>query len=263
MARDFSNVKRLVIKIGSSSLTYGERNKLDIDRIDKLAREISDIMNSGIDVLLVSSGAVAAGASRMNMSVANAETCIKQALASIGQSNLIELYHKCFADYGYNVGQLLLTKLVIENEKMKQSTTACLNQMLKMGVVPIINENDVISTDEIKLGDNDNLSSIVARLVKADLLIILSDIDGLYDKDPNAFSDAKKIDEVRDISALGIDFANASKSSVGTGGIATKVKACENATNAGIDCVIANAGNVHAVKQILNGELVGTLFTKK
>lgn len=261
MARDFKNVKRIVVKIGSSSLTYKDTHKLNIDRIDRLAREISDIMNSGIEVVLVSSGAIATGMARMNIESKPSQLSKKQALASIGQSNLMEIYNKCFADYGYIAGQLLLTKYVIDHAQMRENAENCINEMLKMGIIPIINENDAISVDEIKLGDNDNLSSIVSRLVKADLLILLSDIDGLYNKDPNAYIDAKKIEEIEDISLLKIDL-NASKSKLGTGGIQTKLKACDDATKEGIDCVIANANNPHALKQILSGKQIGTLFKK-
>ncbi len=262
MARDFKNVKRIVIKIGSSSLTYNDTHKLNIDRIDRLAREISDIMNSGIEVILVSSGAIATGMARMNFDNKPKELAKKQALASIGQSNLMEIYNKCFADYGYVVGQLLLTKYVIDHNQMKENAENCINEMLKMGIIPIINENDAISVDEIKLGDNDNLSSIVSRLVKADLLILLSDIGGLFNKDPNTYADAQKIEEVEDISALNLNLST-SKSKLGTGGIETKLKACDDATKAGIDCVIANASNIHPIKQILSGKPTGTLFKSK
>ncbi|MGN1227281.1 MAG: glutamate 5-kinase [Christensenellales bacterium] len=259
MARDFSKVKRIVVKIGSSSLTYNATHKLNIDRIDRLAKEISDISNSGVEVVLVSSGAIATGMARLKFDSKPQELSKKQALACVGQSNLMEIYNKCFADYGYTVGQLLLTKYVIDNKQMRVNAENCINEMLKLGVIPIINENDSISVEEIKLGDNDNLSSIVARLVKADLLILLSDIDGLYTKDPNKYADAQMITQVDNIKELCIDKSE-SKSSLGTGGISTKLKACEDATNAGIDCIIANGGNIHAIKQILSNKEVGTLF---
>lgn len=261
MKRDFSKVKRIVVKIGSSSLTYKNTHKLNIDRIDRLAKEISDITNSGIEVILVSSGAIATGMSRLKLEEKPKELNKKQALACIGQSILMEIYSKCFAEYGYTIGQLLLTKYVIDNENMRKNTLNCINEMLKINVVPIINENDSISVDEIKLGDNDNLSSIVARITKADLLVLLSDIDGLYTKDPNQFEDAKKIDVVEDISILQIE-AGESSSKLGTGGIATKIKACLDATKFGIDCVIANASDVHIIKKILNNEDVGTYIKK-
>ena len=262
MIRDFKNVKRIVVKIGSSSLTYSNTHKLNIDRIDRLAKEISDIMNSGIEVILVSSGAIATGMARVKVESKPKALAKKQALASVGQSSLMEIYNKCFADYGYVVGQLLLTRYIIDHNQMKENAQNCINEMLKMGIIPIINENDAISVDEIKLGDNDNLSSIVSHLVKADLLILLSDIDGLFDKDPNIYEDARKIEVVEDLSALNINLGT-TKSTLGTGGIETKLQACEDATMAGIDCVIANASNIHAIKQILSNKPTGTLFKKK
>ena len=262
MTRDFSKVKRIVVKIGSSSLTYSDTQKLNIDRIDRLAREISDIINSGLEVILVSSGAIATGMSRLNFHTKPTDLAIKQAIACVGQSNLIEIYNKCFADYGYTVGQLLLTKLVIDNKQIRKNAQNCINEMLNLRIVPIINENDSISVDELKLGDNDNLSSIVARLVNADLLVLLSDIDGLYTKDPNKYADAVKIEVVKDIDTIRLE-KSTTKSNLGTGGIETKLKACKDATNAGIDCVIANSTNTHAIKQILANKNVGTLFMAK
>lgn len=262
MGRDFSNVKRIVVKIGSSSLTYSDTHKLNIDRIDRFAREISDITNSGVEVILVSSGAIATGMSRLNITTKPENLGKRQALACVGQSNLMEIYNKCFADYGYTAGQLLLTKYVIDNRQTRENAENCINEMLNLNIIPIINENDSISVEEIKLGDNDNLSSIVARLVKADLLILLSDIDGLFTKDPNKYADAQKIEEVENIEDLKIEKSE-SKSSLGTGGIQTKIKACEDATNAGIDCIIANSNNIHAIKQILSNKNTGTYFKAK
>lgn len=260
--RNFENVKKLVVKVGSSSLTYPNTQKLNIDRIDRLAREISDIVNSGVSVVLVTSGAIATGMARLNIQRKPNSLPQKQMLACVGQTALMEIYNKCFSDYGLICGQLLLTKYEIDNNKMKENVLNCLNEMLAQGMVPIINENDSVSVDEIKLGDNDNLSSLIAQLIGADLLVLLSDIDGLYDKDPNTFSDAKKISIVEDVNTLKID-TNASKSGLGTGGIQTKIEACKNACNCGINCVIANASNVFALKQILSNKEVGTLFKGK
>lgn len=263
MERNFSNVKRIVVKIGSSSLTYSKTHKINIDRIDRLAIEIADLMNSGIEVILVSSGAIASGMAKLNIDKKPKDLAQKQALASIGQNSLMDIYNKCFANYGYSIGQLLLTKYVIDHEQMCFNAKNCINQILKMGIVPIINENDVISVDEIKLGDNDNLSSIVARLVNADLLILLSDIDGIFDKDPKQFIDAQKIDVVTNVSDLKKVQNTNNKSELGTGGITTKIKACVDATNAGIDCVIANSQDVHVLKKILNNKPVGTYIKAK
>ncbi len=261
MNRNFEKIGRIVVKIGSSSLTYPATQKLNIDRIDRLAREISDIFNRGIEVVLVSSGAIATGMARMNFDKKPAELAKKQALACVGQSNLMEIYNKCFADYGMTAGQLLLTKYEIDNKQMSQNVKNCVDEMLKMNIVPIINENDSVSVDEIKLGDNDNLSAIVSGLVGADLLILLSDIDGIFDKDPHQYSDAKKIDFVEDVDSLGIE--KGGKSSLGTGGIETKLNACKSATVQGIDCVIANSSDVHIINKILSGKDVGTYFLRK
>lgn len=263
MKRDFTNVKRIVVKIGSSSLTYEKTHKINIFRIDRLALEIADIINSGVEVILVSSGAIASGMAKLNVDKKPSMLAKKQALASVGQNSLMEIYNKCFSNYGYYVGQLLLTKYVIDHDQMYQNAQNCINEILKMGIIPIINENDVISVDEIKLGDNDNLSSIVARLVNADLLILLSDIDGLFDKDPKKYPDAKKIDNVTDLNDLKSIENTDNKSDLGTGGITTKIKACIDATKAGIDCVIANSKDIHILKKILDNKPVGTYIKAK
>ena len=254
-------VKRMVVKIGSSSLTYPNTHKISIDRIDRLAREISDLTNSGIEVILVSSGAIATGMSRLNIENKPSELEFKQALACVGQSNLIEIYNKCFADYGYTVGQLLLTKYVFDNTSMRKNAENCINQMLKMNIIPIINENDSISIDEIKLGDNDNLSYIVAKIVNADLLVLLSDIDGVFDKDPHKYSDAKILEEANIDNLKNIDTNGGS--TMGTGGILTKIKACIDASDAGINAIIANANEKFILKQIIRNKIKGTLFKAK
>ena len=260
--RNFDDIKRIVVKVGSSSLTYNKTHKLNIDRIDRLAREISDIVNSGIEVVLVSSGAIATGMARLKLNEKPIELAKKQMLACIGQTTLMEIYNKCFSDYGITCGQLLLTKYEIDHKQMKDNLLNCLNEMLSQNIVPIINENDSVSVDEIKLGDNDNLSSSVAQIIDADLLVILSDIDGLYDKDPNKYNNATKISEIEDIEKLKID-TESSKSNLGTGGIITKLEACKTANNKGIDCILTNSSNVFAIKQILANKEVGTLFKAK
>ncbi len=254
--RDLSKTKRIVVKIGSSSLTYHDTHKLNIDRIDLLAREISDLMNSGKEVVLVSSGAIASGMAKLNFDAKPKELELKQTLACVGQNTLMQIYNKCFAEYGYTCGQLLLTKYVIDNENMRINAKKCINQMLSMHILPIINENDSISVDEIKLGDNDNLSQIVAKVINADLLVLLSDIDGVYDKNPKSHKDAQIINEFT--TNLSIDTSG--KSDLGTGGIETKIQACLDASNAGINAVIANANKHFVIKQILTGQNIGTLF---
>lgn len=254
--RDLKSTKRIVIKIGSSSLTYPDTHKLNLDKIDLLAREISDLFNSGREVVLVSSGAIASGMARLNFDTKPKELGLKQTLACVGQSTLMQIYNRCFSEYGYTCGQLLLTKYVIDNENMRNNAKNCINQMLSMHILPIINENDSISVDEIKLGDNDNLSQIVAKIIDADLLILLSDVDGVYNKNPKIHTDAQIIDEFEKNISIEAD----GKSDLGTGGIATKIQACLDASNAGINAIIANANENFVVRQILNNKNIGTLF---
>lgn len=261
MTRDFSAVRRIVVKVGTSALTY-DTGKINFHRIDRLARDLCDLKNRGLEVVLVSSGAIAAGVNRLHLSKKPDTVSGRQALACVGQSALMEAYNKCFADYGYNVGQLLLTKLVIDNDEMKTNCKNTLEEMMRLNIVPIINENDSISVDEIKFGDNDNLSSTVARLVNADLLILLSDIDGVYDKDPREHPDAKLVEIVRDPD-MKFDVEAAKPGALGTGGIATKITACANAAKNGIDAVVANSKNINIIYDILEGKNVGTYFVGK
>ena len=259
MKRDFSSVKRIVIKVGTSSLTY-PNGKLNLHRIDRLSRDLCDLENQGKEVVLVSSGAIAAGVNRLHLPKKPDYVSGRQAMACVGQSALMEIYNKCFADYGYNAGQLLLTKVVFDNPEMKQNFQNTIDEMMHYNVIPVINENDSISVDEIKLGDNDNLSSLVARLVNADLLILLSDIDGVYDKDPKEHNDAQLISTVTDLENGVKCDQNAKASALGTGGIYTKITACTNAAKAGIDAVVANSQNLNVIYDILEGKQVGTYF---
>lgn len=259
MKRDFSKAGRIVVKVGTSALTY-ETGKLNFYRIDRLARDLCDLKNRGKEVLLVSSGAIAAGVNRLHLPQKPNTVSGRQAMACVGQSALMELYNKCFADYGYNAGQFLLTKDVFDNAERKKNFQNTVEEMLKYNVIPVINENDSISIEEIKFGDNDNLSSLVARLVHADLLILLSDIDGVYDKDPRSNSDAKLIHTVSDLNH-GIECDRTAKpGSLGTGGIYTKITACTDAAKNGIDAVVANSRNLNVIYDILDGKDVGTYF---
>ncbi|EGY76319.1 glutamate 5-kinase [Peptoniphilus indolicus] len=260
--RNFSNkLEKIVIKIGSSSITH-KNGAVNIERIEELAKEISNIQDKGINVVLVSSGAIACGAKQLGMGKRPRDTIGKQATSAVGQVALMNTYNRAFGEYGYKVGQVLLTKVIETDEKMSENARNTFDQLMKMDVVPIVNENDTISTFEIMFGDNDTLSAVVARLIDADLLILLSDIDGLYTDDPNKNSDVELIKEVNIIDENLKSMAKDSDSSVGTGGMATKIKACTMCMEKGIDVVIANSDDLKNVRKIVRGDEIGTIFKR-
>ena len=250
----------VVIKVGTSTLTYPETGKLNLKRLDILSRVISDLKNSGKKVVLVSSGAIGVGMSKLGMSERPREIKEKQAVAAVGQCELMSIYDRLFAEYGSIVAQILLTKDVLTNSERKENVVNTFNTLLEKGIVPIVNENDSISIDEIKFGDNDTLSALVAGLVDADLLILLSDIDGLYDKNPREHSDAKIIHKVEKITDEIEDMASGAGTKNGTGGMITKIKAAKMANEKGIQMVIANGDDPHIVYSIIDGEEIGTVF---
>ncbi|MBQ2897341.1 MAG: glutamate 5-kinase [Clostridia bacterium] len=252
-------VKRMVVKVGTSTLTY-ENGKLNIGRIDKLARTIADIKNRGIEVVLVSSGAIGVGVGKLGLKERPTLTREKQAAAAVGQCELMYLYDKMFSEYGYKTGQVLLTRDVIDNPERKENVTNTFNTLLDMHVVPVVNENDAISIDEIVIGDNDTLSAVVATITDADLLIILTDIDGLFDKDPRINTDAKRISVVEKITDEVKQIAGGAGSSRGTGGMYTKVLAAERALKHGINTVVCNGENPTILYDIIDGKDIGTLF---
>lgn len=255
--------KKIIVKVGSSSLTYEETGEINYFRLERLIREITDLKNMGKDVILVTSGAIAVGTKTMNLS--RRPNCLeeKQAVAAVGQANLMMIYQKIFSEYNQNVAQILITKNLIDQPVRRQNAQNTLNALLKMGAIPIVNENDTVATEEIVYGDNDTLSAIVSKLVKADLLILLSDIDGLYDEDPRKNSDAKLIPEVTEITSNVQHMAGGAGSVNGTGGMATKITAAKIATSNGIDMVIANANVDNVIEKIVYGEKIGTLFIAK
>ncbi len=259
--QDIKNASRIVIKVGTSTLTY-DTGKMNIKRIDALARTLSDLHNSGKDVVLVSSGAVGAAMGKLGISERPSETNIKQALAAVGQCELMYLYDKLFSEYHNTVAQVLLTKDDISIQNRMTNTKNTFKTLLDMGIIPIVNENDTVSTEELEIGDNDNLSALVAEIADADLLIVFSDIDGLYDKDPHSNSDAKIIPVVKNIDDVSAS-AGGAGTKRGTGGMITKLEAARRATNAGINMIIANGNNVSALYDILDGKQVGTLFVSK
>ncbi len=253
------NAKRIVIKVGTSSLTYST-GRIHLRRIELLARTLSDLCHEGREIVLVSSGAVGVGMSKMGFSERPKTTREKQATSAIGQSELMSIYGKLFGEYGCDVAQVLLTKNVIEDAQRKQNAITTFNTLLEWGVIPIVNENDVISTEEIEFGDNDTLSAMVATLIEADLLIILSDIDGLYSADPHKSEQAELISEIDKVTDELFEIAGSAGSSRGTGGMTTKLIAAKTATEAGINMIIANGSRPSVVYDILDGKQVGTLF---
>lgn len=257
--------KRIVIKIGSSSLTHPETGRLNLRKIEVLIREISDLRNQGKDVVLVSSGAIATGVAALGMDKKPQELKTKQACAAVGQARLMMIYQKLFSEYNHPAGQILMTKNTMVNNINRKNAQNTFNELLSLGVIPIVNENDSISTYEIqsleKFGDNDTLSAVVAALVQADLLILLSDIDGLFTDDPNTNPDAKFIDLVENLDENLLNMGKGSTgSNVGTGGMATKLTAAQIASAAGVDMVIANGADFHVIHKITEGRKYGTLF---
>lgn len=256
------NIKRAVIKVGTSCLTYST-GKLNLKHIEELVRVISDLKNRGIEVVLVSSGAIGAGVGRLKLSEKPGDTQKKQALAAIGQVSLISIYDKFFSEYGHLSAQVLLTKNVLEDETRYKNAVNAFETMFEYEVIPIVNENDVISTYEIEFGDNDTLSAYVAKLVKADLLILLSDIDGFFDSNPAENKNAKLIPVINKITDDIISRAGGSGTRRGTGGMKTKLNAAEIAGEAGIDMIITNGARLENLYDIFDGKQTGTLFKAK
>lgn len=260
--------KRIVIKIGSSSLTHPETGALNLTKLEVLVREISDLHNMGKDVIVVSSGAIAVGRRAAGLGHRPSETKEKQACAAIGQARLMMIYQKLFSEYNQPSAQILMTKNTMVNNINRKNAQNTFNELLSLGVIPIVNENDSISTYELqsleKFGDNDTLSAVVAALIGADLLILMSDIDGLFTDDPNTNPDAKFIDTVETLDDELLNMGKCSSGSkVGTGGMATKLTAARIATAAGTDMVIANGGDFHNIHRIVEGDPCGTLFVGK
>ena len=258
--------KRIVIKIGSSSLQHPETGDLDYIRMEVLVRELCDLRNQGKDVVLVSSGAIAAGRKavhikRGDMENADNHIAVKQACAAIGQARLMMTYQKIFAEYNQVTAQILMTKNTIVDNLNRYNAHNTFSELLKMGVIPIVNENDTIATYEIEIGDNDTLSAIVAALIDADLLILLSDVDGLYTDDPRKNKEARFIETVEHIDEKLMHMGKESTgSSVGTGGMNTKLVAAKIATSAGADMVIANSADIRIIHRIMDGRNLGTFF---
>ena len=255
--------KRIVVKIGSSSLHHAETGRLDLTKIEHLVRELCDLRNRGKDVTLVSSGAIAVGRVALGMEKRPETVCEKQACASIGQARLMMTYQKIFSEYNQIAGQVLMTKYSVLNPEARKNAHNTFEELYRMGIVPIVNENDTISTYEIHFGDNDSLSALVCAITGADLLILLSDIDGLFTDDPNANPDAKMLTFVDGEDAEIREMAKDSSSDVGTGGMKTKLDAAHIANACGCDMIIANGKDVRVIHSIMEGDAVGTFFAAK
>lgn len=258
---DIKRARRIVIKVGTSTLTY-DTGKMNLKRINQLAMILSDLHNEGREVILVSSGAIGIAVGKLGLAEKPKEMRKKQAIAAVGQCELMYLYDKLFSDYNNTVAQILLTKEDIAIPRRKRNTQNTIETLLEMGIIPIVNENDTVSADEIEIGDNDILSAAVADLIDADLLVLFSDIEGLYDADPHVHPEAKLVPVVEDVSTVrGV--AGGAGTKRGTGGMVTKLNAAELATGAGIHMVIANGNDISRLYDILEGKSVGTLFVSK
>nr|WP_294489111.1 glutamate 5-kinase [uncultured Anaerosporobacter sp.] len=254
--------KRIVIKIGSSTITHPTTGSLNLMKMEQLVRVLTDLRNQGKEVVLVSSGAIAVGRKTLGLIEKPTQTKTKQACAAVGQANLMMVYQKLFGEYNQVPAQILMTKYTMINDISRTNARNTFEELLHYGVIPIVNENDTVSTDELELefGDNDTLSAIVASVIDADLLILMSDIEGLYTDDPHKNPDAKFIDVVEELTEELCSMGKGSSSSVGTGGMATKLSAAKIATNSGTDMLIVNGENVYIINDIMEGKSVGTLF---
>ena len=256
------DAKRIVVKVGTSTLLH-PNGKINLYRMEHLVRELSDLASQGKEVILVTSGAIGVGMVRMGLKKRPSSVPEKQALASVGQVLLMHLYDKFFTEYGQIAGQVLLTKENFANHSQYVNGRNTIMTMLQQGMIPVINENDAVTIAEVKIGDNDTLSATVAAMVDADVLIILSDIDGVYDANPQTHPEAKLLHEIKEITQAVEQLAGGAGSAVGTGGMATKIEAAKIATAAGVTMFIASGSQNGVVRDILQGEEYGTVFPPK
>lgn len=255
------NKKRIVVKIGSSSLQHPETGNLDFIKMDSLVRELCNLRNQGKDVVLVTSGAIALGKKNVSACEINDAVAFKQACAAIGQAQLMMVYQKMFSEYNQIAAQILITKETVFDDTSRNNSINTFEELFKLNAIPIVNENDTVATNEIEIGDNDTLSAIVATLIDADMLLLLSDIDGLYSDDPRENADAKFIPFVEELTDELFNMGKKSTGSdVGTGGMNTKMIAAKIATLHGADMLIANAKDVRIIHRIMDGREFGTLF---
>lgn len=259
---ELKDAEILVVKVGTSTLTY-ENGKVNLGRLEQLCRTLSDLQNSGKKLVLVSSGAIGVGMGKVGLPHRPEETEKKQALAAIGQCELMFLYDKFFGEYNHTVAQVLLTADVVDEDRSRRNVQNTFGELLSMGVIPVVNENDTVETSELEgknFGDNDTLSAIVAGLCSAQGLVILTDIDGLYDGDPRRDPNAKRISRVEKITPAIEALAGGAGSNRGTGGMATKLKAARIAYGQGIAMAIVSGSDPQSLYRLLNGEDVGTIF---
>lgn len=254
------NKKRIVVKIGSSSLTHEETGDINLEKLERLVRVLTDLSNQGKEVILVSSGAIAVGRKSLGFTEKPEEKSVKQACAAVGQARLMMLYQKLFAEYNQAIAQILLTKYTMIDETSRQNAHNTFCELARLKVIPIVNENDTVSTYEIEFGDNDTLSALVTALTGADLLILLSDIEGLYTDDPRKNPDARFLSMIPAVTAEVMAMGKGAGSSLGTGGMSTKITAAKIAGGCGADMVIASGADVGIIRDIIGGKQAGTLF---
>ena len=258
--------QRIVVKVGTSTIMYSN-GKINLRTIERLVRVLADLSNQGKEVILVSSGAIGVGSHKLQLKTPPVEMAEKQAIAAVGQSELMHIYSKLFGEYGHVVGQILLTRDVIDFPDSRKNVTNTFEMMLNKGIIPILNENDTVSVNEIehvtRFGDNDQLSAIVSEVTTADLLILLSDIDGLFDSDPNVNPNAKLISEVKEITPYIVNLAGGEGSRFGTGGMVTKIEAAKRVVNNQSRMLITNGADPYILYDLLEGKNIGTLFSNE
>jgi len=266
--KSLCNSKRMVIKVGTSTLTY-DNGKMNFVRIDRLTRILSGLANQGKEIVLVTSGAIGVGVGMLKLKEKPKTIREKQAVAAVGQCELMHIYSKFFSEYGHIVGQILLTRDVVVDDTGRENVINTFETLIEKGIIPIVNENDSVSVLEINVGqhdtfsENDTLSAIVAELIKADLLIILSDIDGFYDSDPKKNSCSKLISVINEVTPEIVKCAGGIGTKRGTGGMITKLSAAKIATSSGVNVVLCSGSDPKIILEIINGENVGTLFVAK
>ncbi len=258
MRTTFKDKQRIVFKVGTSTIIHEETGELDLVKLEKFVRILTDLHNRGKDIIVVSSGAIGVGRKSIGLKEKPDTISLKQACAAIGQSRLMTVYQKLFSEYNQYTAQILMTKFTIMDDRSRHNARSTFDELLKLGA--IVNENDSVATDEIEFGDNDTLSAIVAAIAKADLLVLLSDIDGLYTDDPNVNPGAEFISYVESISDEMIEMAKGSSTSYGTGGMSAKIYAAGIANDAGTDMAIINGENMENVNLLMEGEPIGTVF---
>lgn len=250
---------KITVKVGTSTLTH-KTGRLNIRRVEELCKVLSDVKNAGHDIVLVSSGAIGMGVGKLNMSEKPSDMPTKQAAAAVGQCELMYVYDKLFQEHNHTVAQLLITGEDLADQTRHDNFTNTLNRLLELGAIPIINENDTIATSEIAVGDNDTLGALVAASVDSDLFIVLTDIDGLYTSDPRRDPEARLISEVHEITKEVLEGAGGEGSSLGTGGMATKLSAAKIAMGAGVDMIVVNGSAPEIIYDAVEGKAVGTRF---